>query len=324
MKLKNLINILPILLCLFFLPSCNDNFEPDDNNPDKVVKEYDWRLIGEWEQENDVTGKYPTDFTFNEDGTGSCDKGKLKWFTSNHKLFLKIGKSKEFTPHQYSIFGVRLAFGNDITYKTNLPFMGVWFAENAFEKFEGKTFMLEFMENSQCAKVNFERDGTEIQKSYSWERTKTGVTLRDGILSESLIFDVKDGKLTLKDNGVFVNALPWFGKWESATNDKGDILPNSDEYSMVELSRKNGENFISCTYKTADAGGNIVKSSFQGKVKVLYWNNRKLLVTDHNIGNGDAILIDFRTHFHGGKQKLMMQLSSDKFRTWTDYQPVKE
>lgn len=324
MKLKNLINILPLIVCLFILPSCNDTFVPDENNPDKIIKEYDWKLVGSWEQTNDITGKFPTDFVFNEDGSGLCDKGKLAWFTSKNKLFMKIGKAKEYTPRYYSIFGANLSFGNDITYKMELPFMQTWFAEDAFTNFNGRTFMLNFKENTMCQRVKFEFDGTEVQKSFSWERTQTGVTLRDGFLEESLIFDVKDGKLTLKDNGVFVQDIPWYGKWDAITNNKGEILPDSEDFSSVEFTRKDGQSYISCKYKTLNADGKFVESSLHGKVQILYYNNRKLLVTEHNIGNGDAIIIDFRTHYSGEKQKLLIQLSNDKFGTWTNYQLVKE
>ena len=324
MKPNNLINTLVFLLCLFAATSCSDNFVEDEDNPDKIIKEYDWRLVGEWEQVNDITGKYPTDFNFSEDGTGYCDKGKLAWFTSKNKLFMKIGKSKDYSPHYYSIYGAQLSFGNDITYKTNLPFLGAWFAENAFEKFSGKTFMLEFKENAMCAKAAFERDGSEVQKTYTWERNRSGVTLRDGFLEESMNFEVRGGVLSRTGNGNFVQNVPWYGKWTAVANSKGEILPDSDDYSTVELSRKNGESFISCKYKNRTADGNVVDALLQGKVKILYWNNRKLVVTENNIGNGDAIVIDFRTRFSGEKQKLLIQLSGDKFATWTDYQLVKE
>lgn len=312
-----LMRILVFLLPAVLLCGCSssDDGSGDGGNP---VPEYDRSLVGTWQiSDNGGDQSAPGTLVLEADGKGTYDGGTLKWYTSERKLYVSFDNGRRIKGDLYYVDGAELTIqGSNLVYTTSFPAVGRWYAED----FKGGFFSYDFSDTGVCKTYGFDDGGNQVKRDLWWFRIPQGVVLDYDGYTRTLQFDLDGDRMIVEGEGTFVRDVPVYGNWRSVYTENGPIGQDSEDYSELEIIKKEYGSFFYCTYHSDECIGSGPCTMTVSCVMELFPDGGQMYIRNDDSVN---IVIYYRFHYDKTAEKLYLELSKEVgFNKYSGYEMV--
>ena len=312
-----LMRILVFLLPAVLLCGCSSS-DDGSGEGDNPVLRYDHSLVGTWQiSDNGGDQSAPGTIVFEADGKGTYDDGKLTWYTSDRKLYVRFDNGRRINGDFYYVGGAKLSFQESkLVYTTSFPAVGRWYAEN----FKGGYFSYDFKNTGTCKTYGFDDGGNQVKRDIWWFRIPQGVVLDYDGDTRTLQFSLDGDRMIVEGEGTFVRDVPVYGNWRSVYTENGPIGQDSEDYSELEIIKKEYGSYFYCTYNSDECIGEGPCTMTVACVMELFPDSGQMYIRNDDSVN---IVIYYRFHYDKTAEKLYLELSKEaEFNKYSGYEMV--
>lgn len=298
------------------LGSSHDEMEEDAETGN------DWMLEGRWMLKDMVYEKSANEIIFRADGSGMIDGSLMKWQTFRNEIFISVSDGRSIKT-SYTISGATLNISGLGIYVTDLPLTNTWYACDATDVFRGSTFCYYIDEDGEGIRYTFDYMGLAAKTNFKWNRTRSGISIIYRYATEDKECKISGTEMNIEGEGKFTSVLPFYGRWRAVDSSAGLVNEGDDNYSTIEISRKNDKSYFTCTYKNVTPGGHK-DISFTGNLQFAtthqhIFEDQQLFIISSDVR--DTFTLAYRFFYYPAHDKVYLDLDrNNKFKDFVRYE----